>query len=143
MGKANETDVEIDGIISKALIDSSAMILMMSKDYCYEHGYKIWPLERLVPIEGIGGASVPYLGYVEVRMHIPRIDSFDRDVLLLISSTTAQYHQRLPIQVGLSLSLCAISNDVGDHGFPQFSISSFLKQCHLLVFNSSFSNPFI
>ena len=43
----------------------------------------------------------------------------------------------------LSLSLCAISNDVGDHGFPQFSISSFLKQCHLLVFNSSFSNPLV
>ena len=26
------------------------------------------------------------------------------------------------------LSLCAISNDLGNHGFPQFSISSFLKQ---------------
>ena len=35
-GRANETDVEIDGVISKALIDSDAMILMMSKDYCYE-----------------------------------------------------------------------------------------------------------
>ena len=34
--------------------------------------------------------------------------------------------------------LRAISNDVGNHGFPQFFISSFLKQCHLLVFNSSF-----
>ena len=31
----------IDGIISKALINSGAMILMMSKDYCYEHGYEI------------------------------------------------------------------------------------------------------
>ena len=52
MGRANETDVEIDGIISKALIDSGAMILMMSKDYCYEHGYGIQPLEHLVPMEG-------------------------------------------------------------------------------------------
>ena len=60
LGRENETDVEIDGIISKALIDSGAMILMMSKDYCYEHGYEIQPLEHLVPIEGSGGASVPY-----------------------------------------------------------------------------------
>ena len=83
MGRANETDVEIDGIISKALIDNGAMISMMSKDYCYECGYEIQPLEHLVPIEGSGGASVPYLGYVEVRMHIPGINSFDRDVLML------------------------------------------------------------
>ena len=87
MGRANETDVEIDGIISKALIDSGAMILMMSRDYCDEHGYKTQPLEHLVPIEGSGGASVPYLGYVGVTMHIPGISFFDRDVLMLISST--------------------------------------------------------
>ena len=88
LGRANETDVEIDGIISKALIDSDAMILMMSKDYCYVCGYEIQPLEHLVPIEGSGGASVPSLGYIWVGMHIPGINSFDRDVPMLISSTT-------------------------------------------------------
>ena len=54
----------------------------------------------MVCIEGSGGASVPYFGYVEVRMCIAGINSFDRDVLMLISSTTTQYHQRVPIQVG-------------------------------------------
>ena len=53
-----------------------------------------------MPIEGSGGASVPYLGYVGVRMHIPGINTFDRDVLMLISPTTTRYHQRLPIQKG-------------------------------------------
>ena len=72
LGRANETEVEIDGKISKALIDSGVMILMMSKGYCDEHGYEIQPLEWLVSIEGSGGADVPYLGYVEVRMHIPK-----------------------------------------------------------------------
>ena len=66
LGRANETEIEIDGKISKALIDSGAMILMMSKGYCDEHGYEIQPLDRLVPIEGSGGTDVPYLGYVEV-----------------------------------------------------------------------------
>ena len=67
LGRANETDVKIDGIISKALIDSGAMISMMSREYCDEHGYEIQPLEHLVPIEGRGGANVPYLGYVELE----------------------------------------------------------------------------
>ena len=40
LGRANETDIEIDGIISKALIDNGAMILMMSQGYCEEHGYE-------------------------------------------------------------------------------------------------------
>ena len=77
--------VEIDGIISQALIDSGAMISMMSKGYCYECGYKRQPLEHLVPIESSEGASVPYLGYVGVRMCISGINSFDRDVSCLLA----------------------------------------------------------
>ena len=46
------------------------------------------------------GAIVPYLGYVGVRMHIPGIISFNRDLLMLISPTTTRYHQRVLIQVG-------------------------------------------
>ena len=44
LGRANETDVEIDGITSKALIDSGGMIMMMSRKYCDEHAYEIQPL---------------------------------------------------------------------------------------------------
>ena len=55
LGRANEPDVEIDGVISKALINSGAMISMISKDYCHERWYEIQLLEHLVPIEGSGG----------------------------------------------------------------------------------------
>ena len=69
--------IEIDRKICKALIDSGAMISMMSKGYFDKNRYKIQPLDKLVPIEGSGGADVPYLDYVEVRMHIPGISSFE------------------------------------------------------------------
>ena len=55
LDRANETDVEIDGVRSKSLIDSGAMISMMSRDYCHERGCEIQLLEHLVPIEGSGG----------------------------------------------------------------------------------------
>ena len=132
LGRANETDVEIDGIISKALSDSGAMILMMSKDYCYEHGYKIQPLEHLVPIEGSGGASVPYLGYVGVRMHIPGINSFDRDILMFISSTTTQYHQRVPIQVG-SCVIDQVTNCISDEELQSLSQSWKIAYVHTII----------
>ena len=76
------------------------MILMMSKGYCEEHGYEIQPLVRLAPIEGSGGADIPYLGYVEVRMCIQGISSLDQNVLILFSHTTTCYHRRVPIQIG-------------------------------------------
>ena len=100
LDRANETEIEIDGKVSKALIDSGAMISMMSKGYCNDHGYEIQPLDQLVPMEGSGGAVVHYLGYVEVRMQILGISSFDQDVLMLVSHTTAHYHRWVPIQVG-------------------------------------------
>ena len=99
LGRANETEIEIDGKISKTLIESGAMILMMSKGYCDEHWYEMQPLDVLVPIEGSGGAGVPYLGYVEVRMIILGVSSFDQDIPMLIIHTTTHYHKRMLIQV--------------------------------------------
>ena len=62
LGMANGSEIEIDRVISKALIDNGAMISMMSKEYCDKHEYEIKPLDQLVLIEGSGGADVPYFG---------------------------------------------------------------------------------
>ena len=43
--RVNESKIEIDGVISKALIDSGAMNSMMSKDFFDEHEYEIQPLD--------------------------------------------------------------------------------------------------
>ena len=45
MGRANESKIEIDGVISKALIDSGVMISVMSKEYCNKHEYEVQPLD--------------------------------------------------------------------------------------------------
>ena len=96
LGRVNETDVEIDGIMSKALNDSGAMILIMSKDYCYECRYEIQPLEHLVPIEGSGGASVPYLGYVECTFlaSILLIGKFSCSLAVPPPNTIKEYQYR-------------------------------------------------
>ena len=113
LDRANETDVDIDGIISKALINSGAMISMMSRGYCDEHGYEIQPLDHLFLIEGSRGADIPYLGYVEVRMCILGNHSFDRNVLMLVSHTMTHYHQRVPIQVG-SCIINQVTNSISE-----------------------------
>ena len=44
LSRANESEIEIDWIKNKPLINSGAMISMMSKEYCDKHGYEIQPL---------------------------------------------------------------------------------------------------
>ena len=112
------------------------MILMMSRGYCDEHGYEIQPLDLLVLIEGSGGADVPYLGYVEVRMHIPGITSFDRDVLMLISHTTTQYHHRVPIQVGSHI-IDQVANCISEDELQSLSQSWKLACVSMIISKSA------
>ena len=44
LGRANKTEVEIDGVVSKVLIDSGVIISMMSKDYAMNESkkYNYW-----------------------------------------------------------------------------------------------------
>ena len=136
LGRANKTEIEIDGKISKALIDSGAMILMMSKGYCDECGYEIQPLDWLFPIEGSRGADFPYLGYVEVRMQIPGISSFDQDVLMLISHTTTQYHRKVPIQVGSQI-INQVTNCITGEELQSLSQSWKLAYVNTIILKSS------
>ena len=50
-------------------------------------------------IDGSGGLEVPYLGYVEAHLKIPKIKAFDLDVLLLIVPDSA-HPQYTPITLG-------------------------------------------
>ena len=44
--------------------------------------------------------DIPYLGYVEVKIQITGINSFEQDALMLVSHTTAYYIKWVPFQVG-------------------------------------------
>ena len=55
-------------------------------------------------------------------MCIPGISSFDRDVLMLISSTTTKYHKRVPIKVG-SHVIDQVTNCISEEGLQSLSQS--------------------
>ena len=126
LDRANETEIKIDGKITKALIGSGAMISMMSKGYYDEHRYEIQPLDRLVPIEG----------YVEVRTYIPGISSSDQDVLMLISHTTTHYHRRVLIQVGSHI-IDQVTNCITEEELQSLSQSWKLVYVSTIISKSS------
>ena len=105
VGKANESEIFINDFRSKALIDSGSMISTISSSV----------LNRLKPVPEIkdlsnlgltvnvaGGATLPYLGYVEVKIKVNFISSEDIFVPLLVVNAT-EYNKNVPVVVGTNI----------------------------------------
>ena len=84
----------------KALIDSGAQVSTMTKGLSRMMGLKIHKLTKLLTVEGTGGGTVPYHGYVEVELKLPEVKNFKESVLMLVIDDS-EYGQRVPIQLGM------------------------------------------
>ena len=97
----------------KALIDSGAQVSSILDKYAKQLGLKIRKLKTLLELELTGGGTVPYNGYVEVRMQIPNVRAFDLDVLMLVIPES-QYAKKVPITLGkihIDKIICLITNE--------------------------------
>ena len=73
VGQANEAMSVINGHRSKCLIDTGSQVTTLCKSFyaCNLKGTPLHSLENLIKVEGANGLPVPYLGYVEVSIHLP------------------------------------------------------------------------
>ena len=99
IGPANETELNIEGVGMKTLIDSGAQIFAISKSMAKTLGLPIRKLETLLDIEGSAGSEVPYLGYTELMLDMPEIVKFDHDVLMMVYPDS-KYSHRVPVVIG-------------------------------------------
>ena len=56
-------------------------------------------LQTLIPMEGSGGITISYLGYVETTLNIPEVKAFQEDCLFLVVNDH-NYGKRIPITIG-------------------------------------------
>ena len=99
IGELNETSVVIENVKVKGLVDSGAQISSISDKFAKLLKLPINKLETLLDLEPTGGGSVPYEGYVEVRMQVPGTAAFDLDVLMLVIPKS-EYSKRVPVTLG-------------------------------------------
>ena len=97
--EANESIVIVEGQEARALLDSGSQLSAISLEWVKKLKLKPQQLQSILQIEGSGGLEVPYLGYVEAHLKIPRIKAFDLDILLLIVPDSAHI-QYTPITLG-------------------------------------------
>ena len=81
-----------------ALIDSGAQISTITIELIRQWGLKIHQLYRILKFETTGG-DIPYMGYVETNLKIPKIKAFDEDILMLVIENS-EYAQWVPEQLG-------------------------------------------
>ena len=108
VGHSNEAPVIIDGQEVTSLIDLEAQVLSISAQFCKELTLHIQPQGQLLELEGMGGAAIPYLRYVEVNLQIPRIRNYNEDVLLLVIPTMT-YSKTVLVMVGTKIIDKALS----------------------------------
>ena len=72
IGDANEAPAIVEGVPITSLVDSGACMPAMVKSFAKELRLEIKPLKKILDIEGTGGGTVPYYGYVECRLKLPK-----------------------------------------------------------------------
>ena len=77
MREANESMVIVKGQEARTLLDSGSQLLATSLKWVKKLKLKPQQLQSILQIEGSGGLEVPYLGYVEDHLKIPKIKAFD------------------------------------------------------------------
>ena len=98
IGEPNEAPVIIENVQVKGLVDSGAQISSILDKLAKHLELKIHQLETLLDLEPKGGGTVPYEGYVELRMQIPSIAAFNLDVLMLVIPER-EYVKRVPVAI--------------------------------------------
>ena len=103
IGPRNIARVEVNGVETRALMDSGSQVNMMTEKFLKEAGLILRPLEDLglkLGIEGSAGTDIPYLGYTEANLRLPTANNYSSDQLFLVVEQPAQFGEQVPIQVG-------------------------------------------
>ena len=71
VASANEMSITVNGEHFTLLLDIGSIVRTMVSSLCHSLGLKIKSLNNFLTAQSAGGHTVPYDGYVEVRLSIP------------------------------------------------------------------------
>ena len=113
--------VKLEGQNFKALVDSGSLVSEITHSLTKALKLPIKQLQTFIPMEGSGGITVPYLGYVEATLNIPEVKAFQEDCLFLVMNDHT-YGKRVPIMIG-TLHIDMIINWAMKEELEQISIA--------------------
>ena len=103
IGPRNIARVEINGVKTRALMDSGSQVNMMTEKFLETVGLTLRPLADLglkLGIEGSAGTDIPYLGYTEANLKLPTANNYNSEQLFLVVEQCTMFGEQVSIQVG-------------------------------------------
>ena len=90
------------------MLDTGSQVTHNSEAICQTNNFQIYPLDKLVEIEGTGGDLIKYIGYIEATLTLPLgSHSFETEALLLVLPST-DYQKRVPIAIDTTITDMAV-----------------------------------
>ena len=100
----------MNGHTVTALLDTGSQVTHISLEYCQAMGIPINPIDQFINIEGTGGDTINYVGFIEANLIFPMgTHVFKTEALLLVLPTT-EYQKRVPVTIGTSLTDMAVDS---------------------------------
>ena len=99
LGETNETKIKLDGTEMRALVDSGSQISTVTEKLAKLMGWKIKNLKNILDIEGTGGVTVRYKGYIKATLEIPQIKDLEKPSLFVVVNDS-KYGEQVPVQIG-------------------------------------------
>ena len=128
MGSNNGVEITIEGIETKALLDTGSFITTISESYYEKHFQHIplLPLDDIFKLECADGNFMPYTGYMQAQISSVGIPSGHvQDCIFLVVPET-DYNKNIPMLIGpnvLSEFLSHCKNKLREIFFPKFSLA--------------------
>ena len=105
MGSSNEVDIVVENIGTRALLDTGSCVSTIGQTF-YENNFghvELMPLNNLLRLECADGSTMPYLGYIEVKLQAHGIPTNHvQDSILLVVPDT-DYNKNVPILIGTNI----------------------------------------
>lgn len=116
-GEPTEATITINGLETKALIDTGSTVSTISKKFYLDHlqDIPIQEIGSLLHIECADGKHLPYEGYVTTEIQIQDVDEPVTSILLVIPDST--YNLKIPILLGtyvLNILMDSLHRKYGD-----------------------------
>ena len=119
IGLPDEAQVEANCVTTYALIGKGAKITTIAHSFIRQLQLGVYDLNEIICVEGTGGFTVLYLGYVQVNLWIPQFPQYEEMILMLVISDS-QFIYGIPIQIGTWV-IRKVMQMVNVHNFNKLS----------------------
>lgn len=104
-GPPTETEIIINGKKIPALIDTGSTVSTISESFYNKElsqSVDMKTLDNILQIECAGGTQLPYKGYIEVNLEIPKNISHTSEHVMLVVPDS-KYSQQIPALIGTNV----------------------------------------